>query len=432
MARFIPLEESVLNDDCLREVFSYLEIDELCAAADTCQRFREIAQEIFQKKPEFTSTLNNNYFPIRRNLPRIIRIFGEWISSITMWSNYHCNLATFIHLAKNCGPQLKSLTFQWVYMDRDTYDVLQPVFYHLETLRLVDCETRPSILAYLPDWSPNLRTLKIIKSNLPDQTHRIEHSLHQKFPKLQNAVLTYIDIEDIKQFLLRNPQLTSLTCDKVHESIFPILARRVPNIEHLDFLQASHDPEPYIMYCLNRLGSLQSCSFRRKNSRNAPEFGPSNCRTLKKLKLEYFDFLDIGTKLTRLTNLSELHLDGNFNLAITHIMNVLSACIRLNTLTLHYNQGVDLSVDELIDILRRGTALKRFDYAFTQPIENPKIIDGNSYMRMIDILRARPDATLTQITLGTCSWSCAYVNNIPDEMLAQYKHVLKLVISDRY
>lgn len=47
----------ILNDDCVREVFSYLSVVDLCAVKDTCRRFNVMAdatvQTRFQKESEF-------------------------------------------------------------------------------------------------------------------------------------------------------------------------------------------------------------------------------------------------------------------------------------------------------------------------------------------------------------------------------------------
>lgn len=53
-----------LNDDCVREIFSYLSVIDLCAIKDTCRRFTVMAdctiQKRYQKKSQFKYTLNRD------------------------------------------------------------------------------------------------------------------------------------------------------------------------------------------------------------------------------------------------------------------------------------------------------------------------------------------------------------------------------------
>lgn len=53
-----------LNDDCVREIFSFLSVVDLCAVKDTCRRFNVMAdstvQKRFQKKSELKYTLNRD------------------------------------------------------------------------------------------------------------------------------------------------------------------------------------------------------------------------------------------------------------------------------------------------------------------------------------------------------------------------------------
>lgn len=68
-----------LNDDCVREIFAYLSVIDLCALKDTCRRFNVMAdstvQKRFQTKSEFEYTLNRD---TQKEFALTLQHFGQF------------------------------------------------------------------------------------------------------------------------------------------------------------------------------------------------------------------------------------------------------------------------------------------------------------------------------------------------------------------
>lgn len=68
-----------INKDCLKEIFSSLDLMDLCSIAETCTLFKEIANEIFSK--EYARACSSMFSKIStHDIERSLKIFGSLIS----------------------------------------------------------------------------------------------------------------------------------------------------------------------------------------------------------------------------------------------------------------------------------------------------------------------------------------------------------------
>lgn len=142
-------------------------------------------------------------------------------------------------------------------------------------------------------------------------------------------------------------------------------------------------------------------------------------RSLERLILFGFDFLQVGTKLTRLNKLKRLKLESIVNMTVTHIIDILAECRQLSHLNI-YSCDLELSVMNILDVLRYGEALKWFNFrGNVNGARERVILDAESYLKMVRIVKSRQNAGI-EIRL-----SLAYVNKIPRSLLAEHRNVLK-------
>lgn len=191
-----------LNNDSLRAIFDYFDVESLCRLVDVCTRLRPFAEKAFNKghkKMDFDQ--NTMSESLRR---RILCKFGHLITSIRckfeQFSEVNVNAFT-----KYC-PNLESVVLQYV----DIYCDVDGLFAPLKHLELDLCyifhekETKR-----LPEM-PNLESLSI----------RLKHDTDLKFcahtfPKLVelNLWLGFLHGYQLGQLLSLNPQLQRISIE---------------------------------------------------------------------------------------------------------------------------------------------------------------------------------------------------------------------------
>lgn len=155
----IPKEDSpsnilnALNNDILQEIFKLLPLADLCSVAEVCKLFQANAKENF--KLEYKEQMIEVREPIFFEC--LLRNFGNELQSLSIRSferdEYYMHLygntkATddaflLLTLALNCsGPncQLKYLNLSNFNIAACWYDLMQPIFYRLERLRMHNSE----------------------------------------------------------------------------------------------------------------------------------------------------------------------------------------------------------------------------------------------------------------------------------------------------
>lgn len=124
----------VLNDDCLIEIFRKLSPPELLSIADTCTRFRPIAQKAYALKRQF---IDDKCFDSMLHCSKFLRIFGESIPGlkccIRVYPDQKMRRAMFNLIVDHCSETLKSLSLK-----NFELTVRRP-FSHLKSLELINC-----------------------------------------------------------------------------------------------------------------------------------------------------------------------------------------------------------------------------------------------------------------------------------------------------
>lgn len=215
-----------INDDCLFDIFTYLNVVELAAVASTCNRFRDTAREVFllrhkSKCLEIIVEAPDQRFPAdiqhcardHRQNTAIFRHFGDLINlKVTFF--YHSELrycsSVFNTMVKYCTRRLELINCGGLDFSRTT-DTKGP-FQNLKELVWYDSRAPNHIFLSNVDELTQL-TIKWKNSTM------VSEFLSNNYPKLQSLTLEmspnlYLNLEeqriDINGFLKRHPNLIEL------------------------------------------------------------------------------------------------------------------------------------------------------------------------------------------------------------------------------
>lgn len=135
-----------LNDDCINEIFKYVNGNDLSRIANTCTRLLGLA------RTHFTSKQNNNELNLTVDTLQVARdglwAFGPFVQSIRLIHSRKYPIQSpannkILHLLlKYCKKTLKKLElhqFAFYHLSESTIDASQPLFFRLQKLTFKNC-----------------------------------------------------------------------------------------------------------------------------------------------------------------------------------------------------------------------------------------------------------------------------------------------------
>lgn len=447
-----------LNFDCLWEIFEYFDILELCAVADVCQRFRETARAVYQySKFKNSLSLSELYCTdeyaseILRRSSRVLRNFGAQTKSLHVngicydFHNFshterHAHQLEFIKmLGQHCKGTLNELTLSGFIMTDALADHIHPTLRNLRKLKIYNCQFDGFKLGMLTNSAPKLRELKFEcylsnKKLLFDDWHYNTRSVESISFKNMNMMKI-----DIDRMLSLNPQLKKITfdcCRFLDDSIFESIAMNGSQIETIRFQTELETHMENIRYLsrLRNLKVLRLGGFKGHFKRIVHELaiGRVPIEHLH-LRLSWCDYHHNATHLVNeivtLTSLKTLRLEDCENLTVDHIMKICNSLPNLGELHLkysYYNKYVlDLSGHHLWQLIEKAEKLNVVNFSGFQ-LEHETHIDGNIFMKMVDMIQLRGEKTCVELELEVEN----IVADIPTEMASTYNDLLKLKISE--
>lgn len=391
-----------LNDDCLLEIFSYLNCIDLSACNQTSVRFSQIAGEVFRKKHtsiNLTDTVLGEYSNVGSSHLTLLQIrnlfvsFGSQIRKLKVasMSFKEENRYRVLDLIMRSCAQLRALCLTGFSIKESLYKPGNTFFYNLEELSLSLCELNDSIRRVFVQCH-SLRKLTIQSdSNLNGSC------LAMQFPRLESITLIMnsdIETQNLYTFFRLNPQLIAIKifhCGGcIFDEIFPKIANLLPNLESLsievDYFQNFVSNIMHLLR-LDKLKELQlNCSMYSIAS-----------------------FID---ELAKKDTIEVLHLsDGLLN---DHLIDALVKCKRLKSLKLcsmpsvhnrflvelaknlpltsfHVSKCQTLTASGIIQFASLATNLKNL-YITNSSFE----INDQFYHNLVDIYKKRN----TQLTLS--------------------------------
>lgn len=147
-----------LDIDCLRSIFRFLPLVDLCAIADTCSRFRAIRMTTISS---IHKVIDTNDFKDSTKIGRIVKKFGSEINSLEVGlPGITSNITTMDY----CFFTLKSLTslvLHKIKIDEQMVQGLSGLFVNLKSLKLLWCKYDKAISTSLLSGCRKLLTLEL-------------------------------------------------------------------------------------------------------------------------------------------------------------------------------------------------------------------------------------------------------------------------------
>lgn len=242
-----------LNDDCLLELFKYLDLDALVNLSNVCTKFRHLldAYEFPKIKTYTTYVYHASVRVLRQTMkcigPHLVHLYLHYQKYGEDPENYlndeHVQRATS-KMLQYISLNLTKLTIRKP-QGQKLYDkmmeLFNPAFRQITFLEWdaeFDCDTIES----LQNLCPYLETLVLRKRNFSCQNDHNAAELH--WPSLISLeTFQYMAALDLpcqrffERFIQENPQLKQLKLTNVNYDLFRIVSQFSHNLEHLELLQ---------------------------------------------------------------------------------------------------------------------------------------------------------------------------------------------------
>lgn len=448
-----------LNDDCLFEVYTYLNLLELASVADVCSRLRSSAQMYFGR-----SKLKNFIFPgdIQHILPQheqfngiqlilkvshVLRNFGAFIVNFSETDNsslYYrwdaelqsrCRSKIVELVAKYCVESLIGLSLSNFALKNEDQIRMRPVFGRLQKIELYYCHCTAQFLEMLPKWGPQIQEMVFEGIDVRFS------GLRQRFPKLTKISLLSVNFhhDDIKEFLKNNPQLKEFHFTYrtgPDTRIFQYIGQYATEIETLQICLNPRfeaiQPFPLNDIHFDQLRHLKSITlFARNLKGKSNHLVPAICDIgaaqipLKMLflasgklsELYANRFVDGISKVKTLETL-DLELGG---LNGQHIIRICTHLSHLSKLGLRITE--ELTAQNILDIVRIAGNLRWLDVSGQVTNGNKTSIEVDFFLKLAQIVENRAKKTHLQITLDQSGYSV----NIPRELAKAHNESLSIV-----
>lgn len=260
-----------LSDKCLLDVFEHMSLLDLCAIAEVCSRFKQIAKMCFgysnKKDLIFRDDIKSDGDSVDQILfktSKILRHFGPYFSKFDGydWPKYiptplneesHAEYRRKIFelVIQYCSGTLAEMTFYDINVNDGMVPLMKPLLKDLRILNMFDFSTGQAFLDMLPLWSTNLRELRLfLKSEgngNPDRQVLRYDGFHQPFQKMKEISLNHamdLNNHDIEEMLKHNPQLKRISlrfCRNLDHEIHKFIANYVPGVEDLNLAVISFE-----------------------------------------------------------------------------------------------------------------------------------------------------------------------------------------------
>lgn len=381
-----------LNDDCLFEIFTNLEMSQLLVMGDTCTRLRTAV------RTHYKNTLPSCKYVFRGlgdvQIIKAFRMFGENFEKVDskefgIAETAYKSEEMFIEvLSRFCSDNLTELKlYRFNINNDDVIAKIKHLFPNLTSFQLECCYFPDGIVMdVLPVQCPKLKrlTLDCAAIGCSEDSSIRSFTLNQNFPHLKEFTLGYADIVDICAFLKMNSQLTIYKNNNCDTRDFKYIVELLPNIEslNLSLIDNAHFENIDRLKKLNSLSIILIVPHRRVILRNLTSI------SLQHLYLSHFNNLNHATAdISQLINLKTLKLHRcTIDIDMDYVIDICKKCTVLTEI--HVQESCDQfpSTEQLIEIVRCGEKLEKL---FFFDVYNVQVIPNADFMHLTQIVKNR-------------------------------------------
>lgn len=365
----------MLNEDCILEIFKYLDFDSLVNSSEVCVLLnRLLHQHVFPRYREFAYAFESK-MPLAQ-LRRSLKCIGAHIHELQFkWHDYDHNnrLQRFLEVVgQYVGKNIRSVRFRNTSLTETNISPIKDILRHLEKLE---------IIVYNPDYDldidfvalcANLKKLKLLENMQLIRCCKPWPSL-EHFNIVGNE---YMELNTFRSFLVQNQQLKCVKFTAYHaDDRLRAVAQNLRNVEKLTILP----------------------SFPNLSASNIVYL--SSLQHLTKLNLMYLDETDLNgilQCLTRFVGLHELKLhllydggddDGHYE---PNQQAMITLSQELPNLEKFYTRYIKWNESTLIEFIKLSTQLKNLHIHWCDlPITNPLIW---KIVKILQANRTQPQA----------------------------------------
>lgn len=399
-----------IDDDCIQEIFDYLDVMDLCSVAEVCERFRANAQRQFavhHKSLHFLEVATLN----KHRMASFIENFGQFAKKLNV-SRHHLPrpiTMCFTNMLLWHFTSLEEVTLHRFTLDEKFAELLFPLFVRLKKLCLYECRISNAFSNVLANCS-ELTKIKVIESY-------VEKSVWQPMclPKLESfTVIESVSSQSeyLPEFLTGNSQLRKIGLELPGTINVNKVVATFAHLVHIEKLVLSLCRDTNVERSLNAWSHLIPLVTRMRRLTKLKIFGykflPSksiaqlfNAMAAAKVPVEHLELrrggLDalIVDAICNLKSLKTLSLSTHTERPDERYF--LQLCGSLRKLTdLHVETGsYRWRKNVLPSLLQMGQKLQRIRLHF---VETP--ITADIYLQLLEIARERATTKPLQILIN--------------------------------
>lgn len=452
-----------LNDDCIREVLKYLNQWDLCAIADVCKRLKKNARDHLTSvksrnlrtlhlgtRTHIFGLLNTvNHSIVSQSLLTVsnyLRHFGAYIESISVdqcfgWDARYNHKGCFTEiiklLARHCGGTLIELELCNYGFKITTHvaEMFRPLLTGLRILTTRETDISGTFLRMLPLWSPELKELKLEKS----QT-LFPSGFNQNFPKLESVSflhMKFVKFANIEEMLKNNPQLKRIEISGTQnidkdDIIIRLIAQHSLQAEEITIKLSDRAFNVKNIECIGNMSKLRSlhiCGHVEPSLIAVAEIAAANI-PLENLQIEFpmnlrsvsliisacrkkQRFNQILEETSKLKKLKKLSLTRAYEIELKDFLVLCTKLEELSEIELIHTSSHILTWENILQIVQHGENLQILRF---EPHGNVKI-DIDKYKQILNIVENRQSRKTLEINFATNIHSA----EIPRELIKAVK-----------
>lgn len=298
-----------LNSDCLIEIFSYCDFNDLCVLSETCKLFEQIINEnIFSKfkKFEYTITEDTNLSKLERHAIATRNRVEHLVLNIFAHKQDSRKLTTILKkFSSFIGSNIRYLELNATLVSWTILNALKPILDNIESLELRNVLEDETIV--LDEHCPKLKHLAIYEKNVFEENFGF-------FPNLESVEIpkAYI-LLPYRDFFVENAGIKRLKTIASTDAI--VQSSVINNLEELELIGCVSE----LYDTLDRLNDLQklkslSLLIRQNDCDNKKIIELFSLINLPLNKLKIHNYMYMWSENSKITQL----LTPNFGLTEMH------------------------------------------------------------------------------------------------------------------
>lgn len=402
--RAIPVPD--LNDDCLREIFDYLNVLDLVSVAKVCPRFEAIAQARFSIKHK-TFDFHELYRAARielhqHHLEGFLERFGQFIVNLrvsyieiqTIDNDFVLEL-----ISKYCKGRLDILKLENFELKGRILKKMRSLFARLQKIYLRGCTFTSPFFRHL-GFCNKLKKLKFSDYSECSDCRLFTFNL----PELETISFKNFDgfgLNQMVKFLEQNPQLKKVSivnCESIESSILPEIARRIPLVEKISFKESRDYSSPHFRKNAMHLKQLSSLKKLKIDCADNPVGSVFNEIANAKVPLDYLEIRHCSANRQLVNSISNMNTLKTLNLIQIDTMvasHLHEMCYNLPELTrLVVDKCPDLNTDGLLKLVRKAKKLQEINL-----LRTTTEINDESFKTLLKIIEKRTESHPLKITV---------------------------------